>query len=99
MVYDEIISKVAEENHLTKSFVDKTYRAYWKVIRQYIISLPLKEDLTDEEFLQLRPNINIPSIGKLYITLERYHGMKRSYERLNEWKKNKLNSNAENQEN
>jgi hypothetical protein len=39
------------------------------------------QDLTDEEFLALRPNVNIPSIGKLYVTLDRYRRMKK-YERI-----------------
>lgn len=77
MTYDEIISKVAESTGLTKHIVDRTYRAYWKTIRSYITSLPLKDELTDEEFMKLRPNVNIPSIGKLYITLDRYKRMKK----------------------
>lgn len=79
MTYDEIISKVAESTGFTKHIVDRTYRAYWKTIRDYITSLPLKDDLTDEEFLALRPNVNIPSIGKLYVTLDRYKRMKEAH--------------------
>ena len=79
MVYEEIISKVAEELNLPKKFVDRTYRSYWRIVRQHIVALPLKENLTDEEFSKLRPNINIPSIGKLYVTLDRYHNMKRHF--------------------
>ncbi len=80
MTYDEMIATVAEELELPKGLVDKTYRAYWKVIREHIKSLPLKEDLTDEEFLKLQPNVNIPSLGKLHVTLDRYHRMKKSEE-------------------
>lgn len=76
MTYQEIVAKVAKDLHLPDILVDRTYKAYWKVIRAYIISLPLKAELTDEEFKKLRPNINIPSIGKLYVTLERYHNVK-----------------------
>ena len=79
MTYDEIISKVAHDLQLPREFTDRVYRGYWKAIREYIVNLPLKEDLTDEEFLKLRPNINIPSIGKLYITLDRYKRMKKMY--------------------
>ena len=50
-------------------------------MREHIISLPLKEDLTDDEFMALRPNINIPSIGKLYVTLDRYKAMKKTYKK------------------
>ena len=80
MTYDKIISKVSAEVNLPIKLVDRTYKAYWKAIRQYIKSLPLKEDLTDEEFMQLRPNINLPSLGKLNVTLDRYHGMKKNFE-------------------
>lgn len=80
MTYEEIISRVSAENGLAKRLVDRTYKAYWKAIREHIKSLPLKEDLTDEEFMQLRPNINLPSLGKLNVTLDRYHGMKKHFE-------------------
>ena len=79
MTYNEIIAKVAKDNNYTKKFVDRVYRAYWKAIREHISTLPLKEDLTDEEFLKLQPNVNIPSIGKLYVTLERYKFIKNKY--------------------
>lgn len=86
MTYDEIISKVAEELSLPVRLVDRTYRAYWRSIREHITSLPLKEDLTDEEFLKLQPNVNIPSIGKLYVTLDRYKRMKKMQEIKNQLK-------------
>lgn len=101
MTYEEIISKVSEDLGMPKQLVDKTYRAFWKAVRLYIQSLPLKEDLTDEEFLNFRPNVNIPSIGKLYVTLKRYQGMKKHFEmhyknyKGNKYKNNtKSNSNA-----
>lgn len=77
MSYDEIIEKVSIENNLPKKLVDRTYRAYWRAIREHITALPLKEDLTDEEFLKLQPNVNIASIGKLNVTLDRYKRMKK----------------------
>lgn len=98
MTYREIISKVSESTGLPRGLVDKTYKAYWKAIRNHITSLPLKEDLTDAEFLSLQPNINIPSIGKLYVTLDRYHGVKKNFEiqykkyRDKKYKKDKKNA-------
>ena len=82
MSYEEIVAKVAEDNGLSKKFVDKVYKAYWKAVREYIKALPLKKDLTDEEFLELRPNVNIPSIGKLYVTLDNYKKKKKRYKKL-----------------
>lgn len=80
MMYEDIISDAAHHLGYPKKFVDKVYRAYWRSVREYVSSLPLKQDLSDEEFLQLRPNVNVPSIGKLHVTLERYHGMKKRIE-------------------
>lgn len=64
--------------------VDKVYKAYWDVIRQHIESLPLKEDLTDDEFLGLQTSVNIPSLGKLFITLDRYKTIKQKYNQYKE---------------
>ena len=88
MIYKEIISQVAEETGLSKHLVDRTYRAYWKAIRSYIKALPLNKELSDEEFLKQKPNINIPSIGKLYVTLDKYQRMKRQYAYYQNLKKN-----------
>ena len=80
MTYKEIIAEVSSQTGLPQKIVDRTYKAYWKAIRQHITSLPLKEDLTDEEFQKLRVNVNLPSLGKLNVTLDRYHGMKKYFE-------------------
>lgn len=79
MTYQEIISKVAAELQLPGKLVDKTYRAYWRSVREHIATLPLKEDLTEKEFSKLQPNVNIPSIGKLNVTFDRYRKMKKMY--------------------
>lgn len=79
MSYKEIIAQVASQTGLSKQFVSRTYQAYWRAVREHITSLPLKEDLTEEEFSKLRPNINIPSIGKLYVTYDRYRKVKKRH--------------------
>jgi len=101
MTYEEIIAKVADSLGLPKVLVNRVYRAYWKAIRLHIESLPLKDNLTDEEFLKLQPNVNIPSIGKLNVTLKRYRGMKKYFEmhfKNYKGKKYKKDNNAENKE-
>lgn len=89
MTYREIVAEVARETGCTQKFVDKVYKAYWQTVRTYIKSLPLKEDLTDEEFKKLRPNVNIPSLGKLNVTLDRYHRVKKQSRILMEIKEKK----------
>ena len=87
MSYKEITHSVAESLGLPPRLVDRTYRAYWKAVREHIVALPLKEDLTDEEFSKLQPNVNIPSIGKLYVTPDRYRRVKKHYEIIKNLKK------------
>lgn len=72
MTYTEIVKDVAKSMHLDKGLVDKVYRAYWRTVREHITSLPLKEEMTEEEFKKQKPNVNIPSLGKLYVTYNRY---------------------------
>ena len=89
MTYNEIIAKVSASLGLPKGLVDKTYRAYWRAVREHVTSMPFKENLTDEEFMELQPNVNIPSIGKLHVTLDRYHRMRKSFEMKQQFRKNK----------
>lgn len=76
MIDSDIINKVAKDLNLSQDLVQKTYSAYWRTIKEHIASLPLKKNLSKKEFKKLQPNINIPSIGKLYITYDRYKRLK-----------------------
>lgn len=89
MEYEDIVSRVADSMGLSKKLVDRTYKAYWKAVKEYITTLPLKQDLSDEEFLKLRPNVNIPSIGKLYVTLARYKTIKKKHFEIEKLKNKK----------
>lgn len=89
MTLDEIIREVAHELDMPYIFVDRVYHAYWKGVRDYITSLPLTEELTDEEFLALRPNVNIPRIGKLNVLLDNYKRRRKVLEKYREDIKNK----------
>lgn len=71
MTQKEILATVSVKLGLPKTFVTKVYRAYWRAVREHIESLPLKEDISDEEFKKIKPNVNIPSIGKLYVDLDK----------------------------
>lgn len=79
MTYEEVIAEVAESIHLDKGLVDKVYRAYWRTVRDYITSRPLKRELTEEEFKKMKPSVNIPSLGKLYVTYNRYRRITEVY--------------------
>ena len=68
MTYEEMVLKVSDSTGLSKALVNRIYKTYWRTVREYIESLPLKQNLTEEELQELRPNVNIPSIGKFYVT-------------------------------
>lgn len=82
MTYWEIVNKVSGDIGLSPDIVDKTYKAFWKYIRDTIQELPLKEDMSEEEFLMLRPNFNIPSLGKLTCTYKRYSGVREKFKHI-----------------
>lgn len=79
MNYLDIVGKVSEELGLPKEVVNKTYKAYWLFIKHHIQSLPLKENLNEGGFTELKTNFNIPSLGKLNCTYDRILGIKKRY--------------------
>lgn len=76
MKYKDLFIKVSNELGIPEEVVREAYVSYWKFIRQTIQELPLKEDLTKDEFNKYRTNFNIPSIGKLSCTYDRYKAIK-----------------------
>lgn len=86
MTYNDAIKIVSQELNLPIDAVDIAYKSYWKFIRSIIKELPLKTDLTEEEFKCLKTNFNIPSLGKLACTYKKLKGEK---ERYKHYKKNK----------
>lgn len=76
MSLEENIEEVSRNLNIPKEVVGAAYMSFWDYIRESIQSLPLKEDLTEEEFNKLKCNFNIPSIGKLYVTYPRYRALK-----------------------
>lgn len=82
MNWDIIYDRVSRETGVDKRVVKTAYRLYWRFIKDTIAKLPLKEDLTEEEFNKLRTNFNIPSLGKLTCTYDRYIGMRKRHQYL-----------------
>lgn len=89
MTYKSIIKKVSEELNLPLEVVDKTYKAYWVFIKDTINSLPLKENINEEEFTKLRTNFNISSLGKLSCTYDRMLKVKKRFEILKQIREKK----------
>lgn len=79
MNYQDAVDHVANKLGLPREVVKEAYESYWKYIRCTISELPLKDDLSEEEFNKLRTNFNVPSLGKLAVTWDRYKAIKDRY--------------------
>ena len=88
MNYPNIIGKVSQEMGLPPEVVDTAYKSYWKFIKQTIQSLPLKDDISEEDFTKLRTNFNIPSLGKLTCTFDRMMGVKKRFKYIKRLREN-----------
>lgn len=90
MDYQSIIQTVANNLDLPAGVVKKAYESYWEFIRETIQKQPLKESLTEEDFNKLRLNFNIPSIGKLSCTYDRYVRLKKRAEYIKRLRNEKI---------
>lgn len=88
MMYS-IYKEVADKMNIPVEVVEFAYKSYWKFIRKTIQELPLKEDLSEEEFAELKTNFNIVSLGKLSCCYDRYKRIKLREKYKNEYIKNK----------
>lgn len=90
MTYKEALQQVANELNLPVKVVKEAYESFWYFMRETTKTLPLMDDLTEEQFNELRPNFNIPSLGKLGVTYKRYTGVKKRFQVLKERKNERL---------
>jgi len=88
---NELIKKLAFELGLDEKLVLTCYKEYWKVIRRIFEGLPLKEDITEEDFDKLKTSVNIQGLGKMYCNYENYSKVRNKYKKFLE--------NAEHKEN
>lgn len=89
MNFKEIVAKVSKEIDIPEDVVATAYRSYFQFIRTVITDLPLKNDITEEEFNNLRTSFNLPSLGKLYTTYQDICNVKKRYEIIKKIKNDK----------
>lgn len=78
---------MSEELNLPFEVCRAAYRASWSFIKEKAQALPLKEDLTEAQFNELRPNFNLPSLGKLFVTEQNYKAKKKRFHIIQELRK------------
>ena len=74
-----IILNASRTLKISPDVVEKVYKAYWSFIKETIQALPLKDNLSEEEFSTLKTNFNVPSLGKLTCTLDKYNRVKKRF--------------------
>lgn len=66
MKQSDIYDKVAFDFGLKPSQVEKAYKHYWKIIRNWVRSFPDDKDISQEEYEKLKLNITVTHLGKFY---------------------------------
>lgn len=87
MRYQELLEQVSNELKIPIEVVKEAYLSYWKFVKSKIAELPLEEELSEDQFKELRTNFNVPSIGKLTCTYDRFLRVKQKQQ----YKKEKNN--------
>lgn len=87
MRYQELLEQVSNELKIPIEVVKEAYLSYWKFVKSKIAELPLDEELSEDQFKELRTNFNVPSIGKLTCIYDRFLRVKQKQQ----YKKEKNN--------
>ena len=90
---NRVYKKVAADNNLSEKTVREIYKLYWSFIREHIVKLPLKENLTEQQYSALKTNFTLPLLGKLQCTYKQWLSSRKHLEisnrERNEYKKSK----------
>lgn len=87
----KVISEVAQKVELPENIVLKLYKEYWRFIKSTIEELPLKDNLSEEDFSNLKTNFNLPYLGKLNCTYTNWIKKRNKYRYGNKYKKDTSN--------
>lgn len=74
---DNIAKEVSSNTGLQVQLIINTYKSFWRFIKENIEALPLKEDLSEEDFEGYKKNFNLPYLGKLYCNFEDWEKIKK----------------------
>lgn len=69
---EKVLNDLSKKLGITPNEVFDIYKTHWMFIKEKIEELPLKDHIDDDSFSKLRTNFNIPKLGKINCTLQRY---------------------------
>lgn len=72
----DVCKIVAKELNIPEEVVRAAYVSSWEFIKSTIREIPLKTDMTEEEFSKYKTNFNLPSLGKFYCNYKRYKSIR-----------------------
>ena len=75
VVLNKVIKRVAKELNLPEDLIKNTYMSYWKLVKDSIQSIPLK-DINTDQIQEYKTSINIPSLGKFTCNINKFITLK-----------------------
>lgn len=76
---NNIFEKASLQLNIPLAVIKNTYLSYWLFIKNTIESLPITDNMIEEDFNKLRVSFNIPKLGKLYTSFDKYKRIKNKY--------------------
>ena len=71
----KVIKITAKELNLPEDLIKNTYMSYWKIVKDSIQSIPLK-DINTDQIKEYKTSINIPSLGKFTCNINKFITLK-----------------------
>lgn len=62
----DAILETSKKLDIPDDVVEIAYREYWNWVKNTLESIPVNEEMSEDEFKQMQTSINIPSLGKFY---------------------------------
>lgn len=76
-----LIHSIGLKYNLQDEVIRKIIASPYRFARETIKALDIRDDITEEEYNELKTNFNLPSIGKLYSNYEVFKKHKKIKER------------------
>lgn len=80
----DIIKGVSKEIDIPDDVVEIAYREYWNWVKDTLESVPVTQEMSEEEFNKMQSSINIPSLGKFYTSYSRAQYLNNKYKEYEE---------------